>query len=240
VLLYLALSYLRRRNHSDLRNGILDNDNGRLISGFGAGLLSCVSEFCVLFVDHIGAAIQDHCTDLSERDFTPEPCKLSIQPSEVMLTCVSARHTSLRGIHWQYRWIFFTSGWSPSLALYHGGRVTFVLSSTPIFRGGYLFSYNVSLASSLVRWPCPKAPGRYILRALYHPIYQVVSRRLIDADKDAEGMRVIADLDGGNLYDPIVVADFREIKDKVHEEVSTTCLLVNSLDVQWAKVDHIE
>jgi hypothetical protein len=121
-----------------------------------------------------------------------------------------------------------------SLTLFHSGRVTFVLSSTPIFRGGYLFSYNVSLASSLreVRCSCPKARGGYTLRALYHPIDQVVSRWLIDTDKDTEGMRVIADLHGGDLNDPIAVAEFREIKDKVHEEVSMICLLVNSLDVQ--------
>ncbi|KAG5351830.1 hypothetical protein C0989_004777 [Termitomyces sp. Mn162] len=41
---------------------------------------------------------------------------------------------------------------------------------------------------------------------------------LIDTDKDAEGMQVLADLHGGNLNDPIAVAEFREIKEKVQEE----------------------
>ncbi|KAG5727278.1 Sugar transporter STL1 [Termitomyces sp. T112] len=43
-------------------------------------------------------------------------------------------------------------------------------------------------------------------------------RWLIDTDKDAEGMQVLADLHGGNLNDPIAVAEFREIKEKVQEE----------------------
>jgi hypothetical protein len=41
-------------------------------------------------------------------------------------------------------------------------------------------------------------------------------------DKDVEGMRVIADLHGGSLEDPIAVAEFQEIKDKVLEDVSMT------------------
>ncbi|KAJ7103641.1 general substrate transporter [Mycena belliarum] len=43
-------------------------------------------------------------------------------------------------------------------------------------------------------------------------------RWLIDTDKDAEGMRVIADLHGGNPNDPKAIAEFAEIKDKVQEE----------------------
>jgi hypothetical protein len=47
----------------------------------------------VLFVDHIDVTIQDHCTDLSERDFTPEPRKLGIQFFESNVdTCISAVH----------------------------------------------------------------------------------------------------------------------------------------------------
>ena len=44
-------------------------------------------------------------------------------------------------------------------------------------------------------------------------------RWLIDTDRDAEGMRVLADLHGGDLNDPIAVAEFKEIKEKVQEEV---------------------
>ncbi|KAG6896361.1 hypothetical protein C0992_008766 [Termitomyces sp. T32_za158] len=43
-------------------------------------------------------------------------------------------------------------------------------------------------------------------------------RWLIDTDKDTEGMRVLADLHGGSLTNPIAVAEFREIKEKVQEE----------------------
>jgi len=43
-------------------------------------------------------------------------------------------------------------------------------------------------------------------------------RWLIDTDKDAEGMRVIADLHGGDPEDLIAKAEFQEIKEKVQEE----------------------
>jgi hypothetical protein len=45
-------------------------------------------------------------------------------------------------------------------------------------------------------------------------------RWLIDTDKDAEGMRVIADLHGGDPEDMLAKAEFQEIKDKVTFEVS--------------------
>lgn len=38
--------------------------------------------------------------------------------------------------------------------------------------------------------------------------------------KDDEGMRVIADLHGGDVDDPVAKAEFQEIKDKVLIEVS--------------------
>ncbi|KAG6917295.1 hypothetical protein DXG01_003136 [Tephrocybe rancida] len=38
---------------------------------------------------------------------------------------------------------------------------------------------------------------------------------LIDTDKDEEGMRVLADLHGGDIDDPVAKAEFREIKEKV-------------------------
>lgn len=57
--------------------------------------------------------------------------------------------------------------------------------------------------------------------SLFHPTYVVliIHRWLIDTDKDAEGMRVLADLHGGSLTNPVAVAEFREIKEKVQEEV---------------------
>ncbi len=44
-------------------------------------------------------------------------------------------------------------------------------------------------------------------------------RWLIDKDREAEGLRVIADLHGGDLDDPIALAEYQEIRDKVLEEV---------------------
>ncbi|PFH54773.1 hypothetical protein AMATHDRAFT_72540 [Amanita thiersii Skay4041] len=43
-------------------------------------------------------------------------------------------------------------------------------------------------------------------------------RWLIDTDRNAEGMQVIADLHGGDPDDPTAVAEYQEIKDKVSEE----------------------
>ena len=45
-------------------------------------------------------------------------------------------------------------------------------------------------------------------------------RWLIDNDKDAEGMRVIADLHGGDPEDLVARAEFDEIKERVIFEVS--------------------
>lgn len=44
-------------------------------------------------------------------------------------------------------------------------------------------------------------------------------RWLIDVDRDDEGMRVIADLHGGDPEDLIAKAEFQEIKDRVIFEV---------------------
>lgn len=45
-------------------------------------------------------------------------------------------------------------------------------------------------------------------------------RWLIDVDRDAEGLRVLVDLHGGHDDDPIAIAEYNEIRNKVHEEVS--------------------
>lgn len=46
-----------------------------------------------------------------------------------------------------------------------------------------------------------------------------IVRWLIDNDKDEEGMRVIADLHGGDLDDIVARAEFQEIKERVIFEV---------------------
>jgi hypothetical protein len=51
---------------------------------------------------------------------------------------------------------------------------------------------------------------------------KVLVRWLIDTDHDMEGMRVIADLHGGDPENEIAKAEFREIKEKVIAEV---CLM---------------
>ncbi|KAF9569873.1 general substrate transporter [Agrocybe pediades] len=43
-------------------------------------------------------------------------------------------------------------------------------------------------------------------------------RWLIDSGKEAEGLRVIADLHGGDLHDPVAISEYEEIKDKVRED----------------------
>ena len=53
----------------------------------------------------------------------------------------------------------------------------------------------------------------------FDPEADEVPRWLIDTDKDEEGMRIIADLHGGNLDNIEAKAEFREIKDKVVFEV---------------------
>jgi len=42
---------------------------------------------------------------------------------------------------------------------------------------------------------------------------------LIDADREVDGLRVIADLHGGDLDDPTAIAEYDEIKEKVREDV---------------------
>jgi hypothetical protein len=44
-------------------------------------------------------------------------------------------------------------------------------------------------------------------------------RWLIDNDKEMEGLQVIADLHSGDPDDPIAMAVYQEIKDKVREAV---------------------
>ncbi|KAF9015490.1 general substrate transporter [Cyathus striatus] len=58
-------------------------------------------------------------------------------------------------------------------------------------------------------------------------------RWLIDTDKEEEGLRVIADLHGGDLSDPVALAEYAEIKDKVREERESG--EERSYSVMWKK-----
>lgn len=47
----------------------------------------------------------------------------------------------------------------------------------------------------------------------------MLSRWLIDTDRDDEGLQIIVDLHGGDPNNVTALAEFDEIRDKVHEEV---------------------
>ena len=55
---------------------------------------------------------------------------------------------------------------------------------------------------------------------------------MIDVDRDEEGMKVIADLHGGDPEDLLAKAEFQEIKDRVIFEVS------DLLGLWWIGVDQ--
>lgn len=66
----------------------------------------------------------------------------------------------------------------------------------------------------------PKALGesRYYMRKKNYLKHYTV-RWLIDTDKDEEGMRVLADLHGGDPKNAVALAEFKEIKERVEAEV---------------------
>lgn len=51
-------------------------------------------------------------------------------------------------------------------------------------------------------------------------------RWLIDTDQDQAGMQILVDFHGGDPEDLGAMAEFREIKDKVMEEVGTSNRLI--------------
>lgn len=53
------------------------------------------------------------------------------------------------------------------------------------------------------------------LSSVYGQLFNTRSSWLIDNDKDEEGMRVLADLHGGDPEDMVAKAEFQEIKDRV-------------------------
>ncbi|KAK7054433.1 hypothetical protein VNI00_003631 [Paramarasmius palmivorus] len=86
---------------------------------------------------------------------------------------------------------------------------------------GYAFSvwtdYFCSFIDSNLAWRIPLfiqcVIGGFLALGLL--IMPESPRWLIDTDKDDEGLRVIADLHGGDLENPVAKAEYREIKDKV-------------------------
>ncbi|KAI3596586.1 mfs monosaccharide [Moniliophthora roreri] len=86
---------------------------------------------------------------------------------------------------------------------------------------GYAFSvwtdYFCSFIDSNLAWRIPLFLQCVIggILALGSLVMPESPRWLIDTDKDDEGLRVIADLHGGDLENPVAKAEYREIKDKV-------------------------
>ena len=117
--------------------------------------------------------------------------------------------------------------------LFH--RVQLVLANTFIFTSGdwYIFGRGISFhpGESSVRVPYSL---RIIPRCLI--IIGATCRWLIDTGKDDEGMRVLADLHGGDLEDRVAKAEFREIKDKVMAEVGLFLLCLRRAMQQYRHV----
>ncbi|KAI0687760.1 general substrate transporter [Cytidiella melzeri] len=101
----------------------------------------------------------------------------------------------------------------------HRGALACMEFSVNVF--GYASSvwidYFCSFIESDNSWRIPLAVQCIIgaLLAVGSLLIPESPRWLIDNDRDAEGMRVIADLHGGNEEDVVAVAEFQEIKDRV-------------------------
>ncbi len=66
----------------------------------------------------------------------------------------------------------------------------------------------------------------HILFGTLQPVSTTFFRWLIDTGKESAGMQVIADLQGGDSNNPVALAEFEEIKDKVMEDVSRQYILI--------------
>ncbi|KAF5377844.1 hypothetical protein D9615_006729 [Tricholomella constricta] len=107
----------------------------------------------------------------------------------------------------------------------HRGALACVEFTGNIF--GYAFSvwtdYFCSFIDSDLAWRIPLSLQCVIgaILAAGSLLIPESPRWLIDTDQDDEGMRILADLHGGDLDDPIAKAEFNEIKDKVLMERQT-------------------
>ncbi|KIY51546.1 general substrate transporter [Fistulina hepatica ATCC 64428] len=102
----------------------------------------------------------------------------------------------------------------------HRGALACVEFTGNIF--GYAFSvwtdYFCSILESDMSWRLPlllQCVIGFILTVGSLVMPESPSRWLIDTDKDEQGMRILADLRGGDLDNPTARAEFWEIKDKV-------------------------
>lgn len=93
-----------------------------------------------------------------------------------------------------------------------------------ICHGVSLYSCNVLSELYLLEARCffPKALGVWYFYDLFGLLILIkcICSWLIDTDKDEEGMKVIADLHGGDPDNIEALEEFREIKDRVMAEVN--------------------
>ena len=136
----------------------------------------------------------------------------------------------MHGIHWEHSRIRIFRGMStqfPHFPTVNDGHCSGLIISRPLSNriglGSYPCPSNASSESFSPADPfsCPRAHGR-LARTLTLPARSNsgVLSWLIDNDRDADGMQVIADLYGGDLGDASAKAVFREIKDRVNFDVS--------------------
>jgi MFS family permease len=143
---------------------------GRLISGFGVGLLSYGSDYSlrIILTKPRRTIVPIYQSEISP----PNHVRLAFCFSKVILTRV--QRGALACMEFTGNIIGYSSSVvcffvycvdSLFLTRHYSGRVIFVLSLTLIFRGGYLFSCNVSLGSSSRqgRYLCPKAHGTHLV-----------------------------------------------------------------------------
>ncbi|KAG6911521.1 hypothetical protein DXG01_011823 [Tephrocybe rancida] len=101
-----------------------------------------------------------------------------------------------------------------------GGAIqTFTSGFWTMFAGRFVSGFGVGLLSTIVPiYQSEISPPNHRGALACMEFTGNIIGWLIDTDKDAEGMRVLADLHGGDLDDPTALAEFKEIKEKVHEE----------------------
>ena len=106
------------------------------------------------------------------------------------------------------------------------GSITFHPSLNRTGLGEYPCSSNVSSEPFSLSGlsPCPRAHGKSTrIRTSPKRSNSPGSSWLLDHDRDADGMQVIADLHGGDPENASAKAEFQEIKDRVDFDVSVCC-----------------
>lgn len=194
---------------------------GRVVSGLGVGLLSYVlspeRHFQVSSSDFEFVIVirQMHCSYIPERDLTSEACASSWHHLLILYRSHDIeRCTSMHRIHRKHHRIFILC------CTLHTFLSTFIIR---IHQSSIQWvDYFCSFIDSDLSWRIPlfiQCVIGFILAAGTLVIPES-PRWLIDTDQEAEGLKVIADLHGGDPDHPVALAEFKEIKEKVLEDVS--------------------